>query len=127
FVTNILLPDGRETYNDEYAPPRWTADPNKKVGEALIAHQSREINETSQPPPMGLFHVWANDFNDRTPNKLFASVSAYALTPWATGVKERWDPVKDNPYIFCKSGMPNTMDEVHPLAFRMQGDDIRLD
>jgi len=127
FVTNILLPDGRENYNDEYAPPRWAKDPGKKVGEALIAYQNREIGSAAAPPPMNLFHVWANDFTDRTPNKLFASVSAYDLTPWAVGVKEHWDPVKDNPYIFCRSGMPNAMDQVHPMRFAHQGDDVRLD
>jgi hypothetical protein len=126
FVTNILLPDGRETYNDEYAPPRWTQDPGKKVGENLIALQDRKIAAAGAPPD-GIFRVWANDFNDRTPNKLFASASPYSLTDYAQNVKAHWDPVKDNPYIFCKSGMPGAMDQVHPMRFSHLGDDIKLE
>ncbi|HVN45567.1 MAG TPA: DUF6152 family protein [Steroidobacteraceae bacterium] len=126
FVTNILLPDGRETYNDEYAPPRWNKDPSQKVGEALIAQQERKVS-SGGPPPQGIFRVWSNDFTDRTPNKLFASASPYVLTDYAQSVKAHWDPVKDNPYIFCRSGMPTAMDQVHPMRFSHQGDDIKLE
>ena len=48
-------------------------------------------------------------------------------------VRRRWeidhdprDPVKDNLYIFCKSGMPSSMDQVHPMQFSRVGDDIQL-
>ncbi|HEY0746026.1 MAG TPA: DUF6152 family protein [Steroidobacteraceae bacterium] len=127
FITNILFPDGTENYNDEYAPPRWTAGQNdKKIGEALIDYQKRKIAEAGTPNADGIFRVWANDFTDRTPNKLFASAGKLPLTAYAQQVKSKWDPVKDNLYIFCKSGMPSSMDQVHPMQFSRAGEDIQL-
>jgi hypothetical protein len=127
FVTNILFPDGTENYNDEYAPPRWTAGKaDKKIGESLIDYQKRKIAEAGADKPQGIFRVWANDFNDRTPNKLFASAGKLPLTDYAQQVKAKWDPVNDNLYIFCKSGMPSAMDQVHPMEFVKSGDDILL-
>ena len=127
FVTNILFPNGTENYNDTYAPPRWTAGKaDKKIGEALVSYQERKIKESGGMAARDLFVVWANDFNDRTPNKLFASAGALPLTPFAEQVKAKWDPVNDNPYIFCKSGMPSAMDQVHPMAFSKDGQNIKL-
>ncbi len=127
FITNILFPDGTENYNDEYAPPRWTAGKGeKKIGEALIDYQKRKIAEAAKPNTNGIFRVWANDFTERTPNKLFASAGKLPLTDYASQIKAKWNPVNDNPYIFCKSGMPASMDQVHPMEFSRVGDDIRL-
>lgn len=127
FITNILFPDGTENYNDEYAPPRWTAGhTDKKIGEALIDYQQRKIAEAGKTNTDGIFRVWANDFTDRTPNKLFASAGKLPLTDYALKVKAKWDPVNDNLYIFCKSGMPSSMDQVHPMEFSRAGDDILL-
>ncbi len=127
FITNILFPDGTENYNDEYAPPRWTAGKSdKKIGEALVDYQKRKIAEAATVSTAGIFRVWANDFNDRTPNKLFASAGKLPLTDYAQQIKTKWNPVSDNPYIFCKSGMPASMDQVHPMEFSKVGDDIRL-
>ena len=127
FITNILFPDGTENYNDEYAPPRWTAGAaDKKIGEALPDYQQRKIAEGGKANTDGIFRVWANDFNDRVPNKLFASAGKLPLTDYAQQVKAKWDSVNDNPFIFCKSGMPAAMDQVHPMEFVRMGDDIRI-
>ena len=127
FVTNILFPNGTENYNDTYAPPRWTAGAaDKKIGEALVSYQDRKIKESGGMTAPDIFVVWANDFNDRIPNKLFASAGKLPLTAYAQQVQGKWDPVNDNPYIFCKSGMPAAMDQVHPMAFRKVGPDIQL-
>ncbi|MDH3418054.1 MAG: hypothetical protein OEM78_01145, partial [Gammaproteobacteria bacterium] len=51
---------------------------------------------------------------------------SYPLTEYAEQVLANWDPVEDNPFIFCQNAMPAIMDQLHPMQFIDEGDRIRI-
>jgi len=126
FVTNIMLADGREIYNESFAEQRWHgALAGTTMAEAQAA-ATRYRPVTSD----GIFRVWS------TPIVQFAGHAenldralwneSYPLTAYAENVRANWDPVTDNPFIFCQNAMPAIMDQLHPMQFIDEGDVIRM-
>lgn len=126
FVTNIMLGDGREVFNESFAEQRWDATLAGTTMAEAQAAATRDRPITSD----GLFRVWS------TPIVQFAGHAAnldralwndsYPLTEYAEQVLANWDPIEDNPFIFCENAMPAIMDQLHPMQFIDEGDRIRV-
>ncbi|HSG64186.1 MAG TPA: DUF6152 family protein [Gammaproteobacteria bacterium] len=128
FVTNIMLADGREIYNESFAQQRWDAS---LAGTTMAAAQAEMIRDRPVTSD-GLFRVWS------TPIAEFRGLSdnvnldralwndSYPLTDYAKRVRASWDPIADNPFIFCQNGMPAIMDQLHPMEFVRDGEDILI-
>jgi hypothetical protein len=126
FVTNIMLADGREIYNESFAEQRWDTE----LAGTTMAEAQAEATRNRPVTPDGLFRVWS------TPIVQFAGHAAnldralwnesYPLTAFAENVRDNWDPVEDNPFIFCQNAMPAIMDQLHPMQFTDEGETIRM-
>ena len=124
FLTNILLPDGRELVVDHFAEPRWS---ESLVGSTTGFYQAARI-EDLPATPVGLFRVWGSDAADRRGDNEGRTLwnDDYPLTGEARAVQASWDPISENPYVHCRSGMPAIMDQPYPIEFISEGDDILL-
>jgi hypothetical protein len=124
FLTNILLTDGRELVVDHFAEPRWSAN---LVGSTTGFYQAARV-EDLPTTSAGLFRVWGSDAADRGGDNEARTLwnDSYPLTRDARTAQANWDPVAENPYVHCRSGMPAIMDQPYPLEFVSEGDDILL-
>lgn len=126
FVTNIMLADGREVYNESFAQQRWDANLAGTTMAAAQAEMTRNRPVTSD----GIFRVWS------TPIVAFAGQDgnldralwneSYPLTRYAEQTRAGWDPIANNPFIFCQNGMPAIMDQLHPMEFVRDRADILI-
>jgi len=126
FVTNIMLADGREVFNESFATQRW----DTRLAGTTMAEAQAAATRDRPVTDDGLFRVWS------TPIVQFAGHAAnldralwnesYPLTAYAEEVRANWDPVDDNPFIFCQNAMPAIMDQLHPMQFIDEGDTIRM-
>ena len=126
FVTNIMLPDGREIYNESFAEQRWDAE---LAGTTMAAAQAAMIKDRPVTSD-GIFRVWSTQiatFEDSEKNLDRALWNDdYPLTEYARETQGNWDPVDDNPFIFCRNGMPAIMDQIQPMEFVEEDRDILL-
>ena len=126
FVTNIMLGDGREVFNESFAEQRF----NATLAGTTMAEAQAEATRNRPVTSDGIFRVWS------TPIVQFAGHDAnldralwnesYPLTEYAEQVLANWDPVEDNPFIFCQNAMPAIMDQLHPMQFIDEGGRIRI-
>jgi len=126
FVTNIMLADGREVYNESFAEQRFDVT----LAGTTMAEAQAEATQNRPITSDGLFRVWS------TPITQFAGHEqnldralwneSYPLTDYAEQVLANWDPVEENPFIYCENAMPAIMDQLHPMQFIDEGDRIRV-
>jgi hypothetical protein len=126
FVTNIMLPDGREIFNESFAEQRWEAE---LAGTTMAAAQAEKIQDRPVTTD-GIFRVWSTQItafeeSDRILDRALWN-DKYPLTDYARQTQADWDPVEDNPFIFCQNGMPAIMDQIQPMEFVDKGDQILL-
>ncbi|HEX5421501.1 MAG TPA: DUF6152 family protein, partial [Gammaproteobacteria bacterium] len=121
YVTNLLLPNGREILMDTRVKPRWSDKVVRwsdwvKLSPAVVAEARRNAR--------GIFRVWTTDF-DLGRESLWKK--SYPLTKAAMTVRAKWNQ-KDSPYIYsCFKGMPIIMEQPYPLEFtRLENGDIEL-
>lgn len=126
FVTNIMLDDGREIYNESFAEQRWDAT----LAGTTMAEAQLEATRDRPVTTDGIFRTWSTpivQFGGQRENLDRALWNeSYPLTAYAENVRENWDPVDDNPFIFCQNAMPAIMDQLHPMQFIDEGDVIRV-
>ncbi len=120
YVTNVLLPDGREIIFSQRAEPRWN-------DEAMGTTGPRFVNEgDSSAPELGLFRTWSY-----APGQgLYTNVSfdSHPMTDVARAAWDAYDPVADNLATGeCASGrMPSIVGNPYPRDFIDQGDTILM-
>jgi len=126
FVTNIMLSDGREVYNESFAEQRWDAD---LAGTTLAAAQAEKLR--NRPVSSAdIFRVWStqiaafDNLNTNLDRVLWNT--SYPLTQYAAETQAAWDSVTENPFLYCQNGMPAIMDQVHPMEFVDQNGDILI-
>jgi hypothetical protein len=113
WVTNMLLPDGREILFGSGISARWSS---RTVGEDTRG------TVTADTAKLGLFRVWTNvtsppDFWKQT----------YPLTAAAAAKRASFRPVLDDPTNNCApKGMTYLMEQPYPIEFVKDGDDIAL-
>ncbi len=124
FLTNILLADGRELVVSHFAEPRWT---DNLVGPTTGFYEASKLEDLPANSD-GLFRVWGSDVSDRGGDNEGRTLwnDSYPLTTNARAAQASWDPVAENPYIRCLSGMPAIMDQPYPMEFVLEGDNILL-
>ncbi len=124
FLTNILLVDGRELVVSHFSEPRWT---DNLVGSTTGFYEASTLEGLSANAN-GLFRVWGSDAADRGGDNEGRTLwnDSYPLTSDAQAAQASWDPVAENPYIRCLSGMPAIMDQPYPMEFAQEGDNILL-
>jgi hypothetical protein len=112
WLTNMLLPDGREILFGARYQARWS---QQTVGEDIRA------DITADPTgSLGFFRVWTNGgprlWNDD-----------YPLTAAAEAARANHDPVRDDPTANCApKGMPYIMEEPYPIEFHEEDGAIVL-
>ena len=123
FVTNTLLADGRELIAGQSHGPRWNTELVMSEG----AYQTGLL-ESASTNPTGLFRVWSHDLTGDLPDGVQRGLwnDDYPLTEFAREVRENWDPIADNPFMYCQNAVPAIMDSPNPIEFVMDGDDILL-
>ena len=113
WVTNMLLPDGREILFGSGIAPRWSSS---TVGEDTRRAVSPDTAK------LGLFRVWTNV---TSPPDFWKQ--SYPLTPAAAAKRASFRPVLDDPTTNCTpKGMPYLMEQPYPIEFLKDGDDIVL-
>ncbi len=123
FVTNTLLADGRELVAGQSHGPRWNT-------ELVISEEAYQTGllESASTNPTGLFRVWSHDLTGDLPDGVVRGLwnDDYPLTDYAREIRENWDPIADNPFMYCQNSVPAIMDSPNPIEFVMEGDDILL-
>ena len=124
FLTNILLVDGRELVVNHFAEPRWTEN---LVGPSTGFYQALHV-EDLPATSNSIFRVWGSDVADRGREDEGRTLwnDSYPLTDEAQAAQVSWDPIADNPYAHCLTGMPAIMDQPYPMEFALKGGDILL-
>ncbi len=126
FVTNIMLADGREVFNESFAEQRY----NVALAGTTMAEAQAEATRNRPITSDGLFRVWSTpivQYSGHRENLDRALWNeSYPLTAYAADVLANWDPVEQNPFIYCENAMPAIMDQLHPMEFIDEGDRIRL-
>jgi len=113
WVTNMLLPDGREILFGEAIAPRWS---DRTVGSDVRSAVSADTQK------LGIFRVWTNV----TSPPAFWNQS-YPLTPAATAKRAAFKPIADDPTQNCApKGMTYVMEQPYPIEFVKDGNDILL-
>ena len=113
WVTNMLLPDGREILFGAAIAPRWSS---RTVGNDVRGAVSPDSQK------LGLFRVWTNV---TSPPAFWGN--DYPLTPAAAAVRAQFRPVLDDPTQNCTpKGMTYIMEQPYPIEFAKDGDDIAL-
>jgi hypothetical protein len=123
FVTNTLLADGRELVAGQSHGPRWDT-------ELVMSEETYQTGllERASTNPTGLFRVWSHDLTGDLPDGVQRGLwnDDYPLTDYAREVRQNWDPIADNPFMYCQNSLPAIMDSPNPIEFVMDGDDILL-
>ena len=114
WLTNMLLPDGREILFGARYQARWS---EQTIGEdirgAITADPSGEL---------GIFRVWTSGVGGGG----FWN-SSYPLTVAAAAARANHDLVRDDPTANCApKGMPYIMEQPYPMQLIDQGDTIVL-
>lgn len=113
FLTNMLLPSGKEILFGAGIQPRWS--------QQTIGSDTRGA-VTADTQKLGIFRVWTNVTN---PPAFWGN--DFPLTPSAAAVRAAFDPIKDDPTKNCApKGMPYVMEQPYPIEFVRDGDDILL-
>ena len=113
WLTNMLLPSGREILFGAQIEPRWS---NQTIGDDIRSAVAPDSNE------LGIFRVWTNV----TPPPAFWG-DGHPLTPAAAAARAAFDPIADDPTKNCASkGMPYIMEQPYPIEFVNEGNVISL-
>jgi hypothetical protein len=111
WVTNMLLPDGREILFGAAIPSRWSS---RTVGTDVRGAVSPDSEN------QGLFRVWTNV---TAPPAFWKQT--YPLTAAASAKRAAFKPIVDDPTVNCApKGMPYVMEQPYPMEFVKDGDDI---
>ena len=123
FVTNTLLADGRELVAGQSHGPRWNT-------ELVMSEEDYQTGllEGSSANPSGLFRIWSHDLTGDLPDGVVRGLwnEDYPLTEYARSAQANWDPIEDNPFMYCQNGMPAIMDSPAPIEFVTEDGDILL-
>jgi len=113
WVTNMLLPDGREILFGSGIPARWSS---RTVG----ADTRGAVTADTQQ--LGLFRVWTSV---TSPPDFWKQ--SYPLTAAAAAKRASFRPVLDDPTQNCTpKGMTYLMEQPYPIEFVKDGDDLVL-
>ncbi len=119
YVTNVLLPDGREFLTLPRVEPRWSDEPLRWSDWTAFPE---ETVQRARAEAHGIFRVWTTDFE----SEWGLWNESYPLTATARAAQQSWDPV-DSPYVSCVKGMPAIMEQPYPLEFvELPNGDIAL-
>lgn len=105
YVTNFLLPDGREVLTLPRVEPRWTRNAVELSNWTFSEEKVREAVASAR----GIFRVWS------MPSGGLWN-SEYPLTEEVQAIRAQWNPA-DSPYISCIKGMPSIMEQPYPMEF----------
>ncbi len=118
YVTNVLLPDGRELLFSQGAEPYWNDAALGTTGPRFV----REGDGTA--PELGLFRPWTG----ASPQAFYRGLPMESppLTEQALASAQAYDPVTDNAGTgeCTPKGMPGIMSNPYPREFVDQGDTI---
>lgn len=113
WVTNMLLPDGREILFGSGIPARWSS---RTVGADTRNAVAADAGK------LGLFRVWTSV---TSPPDFWKQ--SYPLTAAAAAKRAAFRPVLDDPTKNCApKGMTYLMEQPYPIEFVEDGDDIVL-
>ncbi len=118
FVTNMLLPDGREViFTDQPRPPLWTM-PSRT--DESTGPNARETHLRGDEPAPDLFRVWSL-------GRIYRLEAPLSLTDAAAAARANWDQARDDPSLRCEPpGMPNAILNPYPIEFIDAGERIHL-
>jgi hypothetical protein len=123
FVTNTLLADGRELVAGQSHGPRWNVP-------LVISEESyqRTLLARSSTAPTGLYRVWSHDLTGDLPDGVVRGLwnDSYPLTGYARDIRASWDPIADNPFMYCQNSLPAIMDSPAPIEFVWENGDVLL-
>jgi uncharacterized protein DUF6152 len=113
FLTNMLLPSGKEILFGAGIQPRWS--------QQTIGSDTRGA-VTADTEKLGIFRVWTNA---TSPPAFWGN--NLPLTQSASAVRAAFDPIADDPTKNCApKGMPYVMEQPYPIELAKDGDDILL-
>lgn len=122
YLTNVLLPDGKEVVMLPSAKPYWSAE---AVGGRDQWSNSVVTEVANGNKSQGIFRVWSRD--EISSSTTGTDLSNLPLTEPAREKKEAFDPLRDDPALDCISpGMPRSMGGPHPIQFIDHGDEIEI-
>ena len=120
YVTNVLMPDGKEILLRTTAEPRWS-DTDDVIS---IRRSAITPEQATGDRPEGIFRVWV-PVGNRPPDW----AEDPPLTDAARAARAAYDPITDDPLLRCTPpGMPRVISRSggHPIRFVERGGDIVL-
>ena len=85
---------------------RWS---NERMASEVQAIDAARI-EAARREADGIFRVWSTEIPEPQADGSYTDRvlwnENYPLTEYAEEVQAGWDPVADNPFLFCENGMP---------------------
>jgi hypothetical protein len=113
WLTNMMLPNGREILFGAAVRPRWS---QQTIGADIRSAV------TADTASLGIFRVWTNATD---PVRFWGN--DLPLTPSAAAARAAFDPLRDEPTANCApKGMPFIMEQPYPMEFVKDGDDILM-
>ena len=120
YLTNVLLPDGREVLFSQSAEPRWNHEAMGRTGPRFVSEGD------ASAPEFGLFRAWSPTLGPR----IFSDISFDnpVLTEQARLAAEAYDPLIDNLATgeCTPKSMPGIVGNPYPRDFVDQGETILL-
>jgi hypothetical protein len=113
WLTNMLLPDGKEILFGQAVRARWSQQTiGSDIRGAVTADTSR----------LGLYRVWTNA---TAPPAFWGN--SFSLTPSAAAARAAYDPLTQDPTANCApKGMPFIMEQPYPMEIAQAGDEILI-
>jgi hypothetical protein len=114
FVTNMLLPDGREIVFDPGSKPQWSKDVEGDPSGWMVTEDSLEDGDSDAE---GIFHVWSTSLVGGDGNFLYENYD-FPLTDKAAAARAGFDMYAHPIIGTCKfKGMPTIMEQPYPMQF----------
>ena len=112
-VVNLLLPNGQEFVNGD-RELRWSSI---RMADAIQPIDPARV-ESAETAASGIFRVWG-----RQRHPPFSSYE-HLLTDRARELAVAFDPVRDDPELECRQGMPTAMFDPTPMQIDDDGDRV---
>ncbi len=122
YVTNALLPDGREVLFSNSAEPRWSDEAMGRTGARFVA------DGDSSTPELGLFRTWSSPPEPGLFRDFDATHENSPMTDEARATAVAYDRLTDNLATgeCASAGMPAIVGNPYPRDFIDQGDTILM-
>ena len=114
FITNMLMPDGREILFDPGSKPQWSKEVDGDTSGWMVTEESLSDSNSEAE---GIFHFWSTSLVGGDGNFLYENYD-FPLTGKAAAARAEFDMYTHPIIATCVfKGMPTIMEQPYPMQF----------